>query len=142
MIEQMTMIEQLTVTFEAVGVIRWPLLFSLGAVLGLSVVSGARLTSVASEASLRTKTWIDGILFWGGFAMICGVLGSLVGIIIAAQSIEAAGAISTTLIAGGLKLALLSSSFGVLILAFAALSWYTLQLRWRLIGATEQEIAA
>ena len=127
--------------FEAMGFMRWPLLFSLLAVLALSVVSGARLASFTAQATLRTKAWIDGILFWGGFAMISGVLGSLVGIIIAFQAIEAAGAVYATLVAGGLKVALLSSSFGVLILAVASLSWYSLQLRWRLIGAAAEEIA-
>ena len=39
------------------------------------------------------------------------MLGTLVGIVIAAQSIEAAGAISTTLVWGGIKVAMLPVRF-------------------------------
>jgi flagellar motor component MotA len=81
------------------------------------------------------KAWIDAILFWGGFAVICGVLGTLIGIILASQSIEAAGEVSPVLVWGGIKVAFLTSVFGILILAFAALSWFGLQLRWRLLTA-------
>ena len=38
---------------------------------------------------------------------------------------------------GGIKVAMLASLFGVLILAFAALLWFVLQLRWRLLVADE-----
>jgi|TARA_B100000809_G_scaffold214602_1_gene219458 hypothetical protein len=76
-------------------------------------------------------------LFWGGFAAISGVLGSIVGTIIAFQSIEAAGEVSATLIAGGIKVVLFSSSFGVLILGFAALLWFVLQFKWRMLQADE-----
>jgi len=85
------------------------------------------------------KTWVDAILFWGGFAAISGVLGSIIGVIIAPQSIEAAGAVSATLVAGGIKVALMSSAMGVLMLGFAAVLWFTLQFRWRVLQADEME---
>ena len=78
-------------------------------------------------------------MFWGGFAAISGVLGSIVGTIIAFQSIEAAGEVSATLIAGGIRVALFNSSFGVLILGFAALLWFVLQFKWRMLQADEVE---
>jgi hypothetical protein len=107
----------------------------MAAVAALSLWSAVRLFRPGATADLPTKAWLDAILFWGGFAVISGVLGTLVGIIIAAQSIEAAGAVRTTLVWGGIKVALLSSAFGVLILALAALIWFVLQLRWRLLVA-------
>ncbi|NNF26537.1 MAG: hypothetical protein HKO53_19130 [Gemmatimonadetes bacterium] len=121
--------------WTAMGFIRWPLGFSLGAVLALSCWSGIRLLESGVGPGLRTKAWIDAILFWGGFAVIAGVLGTLLGIIMAAQSIEAAGAVHTTLVWGGVKIAMLSSAFGMLILAVAALLWFALQLRWRFLVA-------
>jgi len=121
----------------SMGFIRWPLAFSLLSVLLLSVYSTTRLYRPGASADLLTKTWLDAILFWGGFAMISGVLGTIVGIVIAAQSIEAANAVSTTLVWGGIKVALLASAFGTLILAASALLWFALQLRWRLLEAKE-----
>jgi hypothetical protein len=125
------------VIWESMGFMRWPLTFSLMAVVALSLWSAGRLFRPGASPSLTTKAWVDAILFWGGFAVIAGVLGTLVGIIIAAQAIEAAGDVSITLIWGGIKVAMLTSAFGVLILAFAALIWLVLQLRWRLLVAKE-----
>ena len=121
------------VIWEEMGFMRWPLAFSLLAVLVLSAWSAFSVFRAGARQDRFTKAWIDAILFWGGFAVICGVLGTLVGIIIAAQYIEAASSISTPLIWGGIKVAMLTSAFGVLILAFAALVWFALQLRWRLL---------
>ena len=65
------------------------------------------------------------------------MLGTLVGFTIATQAVEAAGEVNVTLMWGGIKVSMLGSLFGVLILAFAALLWFVLQLRWRLLVADE-----
>ncbi len=127
--------------WNEVGFIRWPLTFSVMAVIGLGLMSTTMLFGRTATAGLVTKTWIDAILFWGGFAAISGMLGSIIGVIIAFQSIEAAGEVEATLVAGGIKVALLSSSMGVLILGFAALLWVALQFRWRMLQANEVEDA-
>ena len=102
-----------------------------------------RLFRPGAAGDLRTKAWLDSILFWGGFALIAGVLGTLLGIIVAAQSIEAAGGqVSPALAWGGIKVAMLSSAFGTLILALSSVVWFALQLRWRLLVAEESERAA
>ena len=69
------------------------------------------------------------------------MLGSIVGTIFAFFTAEAAGEVSATLVAGGIKVALISSSFGVLILGFAALLWFVLQFRWRMLQADEVVVA-
>jgi hypothetical protein len=66
----------------------------------------------------------------------------LVGIIIASQAIEAAAEVSTRIIWGGIKISMLSSAFGAMILGFAALLWFALQLRWRLLLAEESNTGA
>lgn len=119
--------------FHEMGLIRWPLLFSLLAVTGLTVWSAARLRGTEPAPDGRTKAWIDAVLFWGAFAAISGVVGTLIGVIVAAQSIQLAGEVSTALVWGGIKIALLSSAVGLLILGLSALSWFGLQLRWRLL---------
>jgi len=123
--------------FSDLGFIRWPMTFSLLAVIALSAWSGWRLLFAGAPADMRQKAWIDAILFWGGFAVVSGFLGTLVRVIVAAQRIEASGAIETVLLWGGIKVALLISALGVMILALAALSWFVLQLRWQLLAAEE-----
>ena len=119
----------------ALGFIRWPLALAAVIVMVLSVWSATRLFGSKPQADLRTKAWVDAVFFWGGFAFIVGILGTVIGVIIASQSIEAAGSISTSLVWGGIKVALLSSALGALILSLASLSWFALQLRWRLLVA-------
>jgi hypothetical protein len=129
----------MSVVWESVGFIRWPLTLSFLAVVILALWSAAKLFRSGATPDLRSKAWVDAILFWGGFAVISGVLGTLVGIIIASQAIEATGDVSTTLVWGGIKVAMLSSALGMMILAFAALLWFALQLRWRLLMAEAAE---
>jgi len=86
-------------------------------------------------ADRPTKSWLDAVLFWGGFAVLSGVL------IIAAQAVEAAGAMSPTSFWGGIKIAMLGSALGVMILGGASLAWFFLQLRWLLLMAHELEAA-
>jgi hypothetical protein len=117
------------------GYIRYPMAFALLVVVLLAGWTAMRLFRRGATPDLRTKAWLDAVLFWGGFAMVAGILGTLVGIMIAAQSIEAAGDVSTTLVWGGIKVALSTSAFGALILGFAGLLWFVLQLRWRLLRA-------
>ena len=124
--------------FQAIGVMRWPLAFSLLAVVALALWS-FRLVKPDAMPDRHAKTWIDAILFWGGFAVVTGVLSTLVGIIIAAQAIETMGGLSAGLVWGGIKVALLSSALGTLILAVASLLWFGLQLRWRLLIAEHAE---
>lgn len=121
----------MTTLWEAMGFIRWPLTLSTLIIMALIAYSALRLFRSTASADTITKTWLDAILFWGGFAVVTGVLGTLVGIVVAAQSIEEAGEVSTTLVWGGIKVALFSSVVGVLVLALASLAWFGLQLRWR-----------
>ncbi len=125
----------MNILWESVGLIRYPLAFSFLTVVVLGLWSASRLVGASASPTLRTKAWLDAILFWGGFAVVTGVLGTLIGIIIAAQAIEAVGGVATSLVWGGIKVAMLSSAIGMLILAFAALLWFVLQLRWRLLVA-------
>ena len=136
------MANQLAYVWNDLGFIRWPLFFSFMIVIGLALWSAIKLFGPSATPDLHSKAWLDAILFWGGFASISGVLGTLIGFTIATQQVEAAGEVNVTLMWGGIKVAMLSSLFGVLILAFAALLWFVLQLRWRLLVADEVEDAA
>ena len=123
--------------WEAMGFIRWPIAFAALMVVALSLYSTAQLFKPGAWANLKTKVFVDAVLFWGGFAVVAGVLGSVVGMIIAFQSIERAGEVSASLMAGGIKVATLSTATGFLVLAIASLLWFGLQFRWRMLQANE-----
>lgn len=120
--------------WESLGTIKWPLLFSALMIMGLTLWSARRVIGANASASGRTKAWIDAILFWGAFAMVAGVLGTLVGTMAAANAIELAGELQPAVVWSGIKIALGSSAVGALILALASLAWFALQLRWRLLA--------
>jgi hypothetical protein len=125
--------------WEQMGFIRWPISFAALMIAALSLYSTAQVYKPGAWANLKTKVFIDGVLFWGGFAVVAGLLGSVLGVIISFQSIEQAGAVSPTIMAGGIKVATLSSAAGLLILAVASLVWFTLQFRWRMLQAKEAQ---
>jgi hypothetical protein len=63
------------------------------------------------------------ILVWGALSAVLGILGTVVGISIAAGVIENASSISPPLVAGGLKVALSTTVFGMLLFALALVVW-------------------
>ena len=126
------------------GYMMYPLTFTCIVIFALASYSTVQLFRPSAWADLRTKAFVDAILFWGGFASIIGVLGTLIGVVVTAQYVESAGGVSTAHAWGAIKASLLTSSFGVLILAGSALGWFALQLRWRLLeaSATREELEA
>ncbi len=123
--------------WELMGFIRYPLTVSSVVIVALVLYSTVRLFEGDARALPMTRTWMDSILFWGGFSLVTGILGTLVGIVMAAQSIEQAGTVSPTLVWGGIKVALYSSVFGLLVLALASLAWFVLHLRWSLLSSRD-----
>ena len=130
--------------FMSGGYMMYPLTFTCFVIFALTSYSTVRLFRPSAWADLKSKVFIDAILCGGGFAAIIGMLGTLIGVIVAANAIEVAGYVSTTLVWAGIKVALLTSAFGVLILAGSSLVWFALQLRWRLLeaSATREDLAA
>ena len=109
---------------ENMGVILWPMLVC-AAFLGFQIVR-------ASSRSLRTAHAHNAmtrhaILVWGSLAALLGLLGTVVGLVVAAGSVVAAGEAAPALIAGGLQVALSSTVFGLLLLAVAIVVWLLLQ---------------
>jgi len=124
------------------GFIRWPLTFSLLVVIGLALYTAKRVFSASGEPAPEIGVWVDSTLFWGAFAFLIGILGTLVGIIQAAQAIEMSGGeIAPSLIWGGLKVAMISSVLGTLILGFASLIWFGLRFKLRMRMAGEDQAA-
>lgn len=127
--------------WEALGFVRWPMTLCFLAVVLLGFWAALKLFRPEASPELRTKAWLDGVLVWGFLAFLSGILGGVVGIILAIQAIEAEGRVVGTAMAPGIKMTLLSLAFGTMILGFALLLWYVLQLRWRLRQAVMADAA-
>ena len=72
---------------------------------------------------------LDGLLFWGGFAVVIGGLGSVVGYHKAMTAIAARGIVNPRAVWIGTAEGMVSSITGLLVLAGAGAFWYV--LRWR-----------
>jgi len=118
---------------EALGSFGWLLALCFVLVLVLALWSAWKLFRPGALPDAGVKIWVDATLFWGVFGLIISGIGALVGVIEALQGIEATGRFLTPQSAPGIKLAVLSSLSGVLILAVAAFLWFFLQLKWRLL---------
>jgi len=75
----------------------------------------------------------------GLFTMITGILGQLIGLLEAFRAIERVGDISPALLAGGLKVSMITTLYGILIYLFSILIWFLLDLWYLKTGPAEIE---
>lgn len=110
--------------FAEGGVIMWAILISALLMIGYAAAAyRARRTRREQESAAARR---DAVLFWGAFAAGLGLLGTLVGFAEMAQAIEAAGRVSQGLAWGGVRVALVSTVFGLLVLLGGLLLWFGL----------------
>ena len=77
------------------------------------------------EARQKTITLVSSISL---FVLVWGFLGQMIGLITAFDAIEAAGDISPSMLAGGLKIAILSPLFGMVVFLIARIGIIILNL--------------
>lgn len=109
------------------GYIMYPLTFCALVVLFLSARAAWRIWGAGAGTPGAIRAQVDGILFWGSYAVVVGVLGTVVGIAVSAQAVEAVGEVHTQLLWGGIKVALIPTIFGLLYFLGAALIWFGLR---------------
>jgi len=114
-------------SFSQMGVMAWPITFCLIMVVVLAARAGLRMQSGEREQQVLARATIDGGLFWGAYAVVLGVLGTVVGFMMAAQAVEAFGDVETRLVWGGVKVALSTTVYGLLIFLFSGLVWFGLR---------------
>ena len=112
------------------GFFMYPLLLIAVVVVALGGWAATRLPR-ADGPDPVLETGIDATLFWGGWAVLLGLLGTLGGLYQAAGAIERAGAVGPALIWGGIKVALTTTLFGLAIFIIAALVWFGLRSWYR-----------
>jgi biopolymer transport protein ExbB/TolQ len=116
--------------FREGGVMMWPLLVLAVTVVVLSVRGWVRVSRIDGPDPV-VETGVDAVVFWGAWSVVLGLLGTIVGIYIAAGYIAAAPAINPQIIWGGIRVALTTLVFGLLIFAVAAVAWFVLRSRYR-----------
>jgi len=73
----------------------------------------------------------------GLFIMITGILGQLIGLIEAFKAIEHVGDISPAIVAGGLKVSMITTLYGISIYLLSILIWFLLDLWYLRIEPAE-----
>jgi hypothetical protein len=81
--------------------------------------------------TLVIQSCLDGLLFWGGLAVIIGILGSAVGFHKAMAATVTHGVVNPRAVWIGSAEGLVSSIAGLLVLAVAGTCWYL--LRWQFL---------
>lgn len=104
----------------------WPIVTAGLVGLALAGDAGQRLASGCSPAE-ELRAEIDAVLFWGGFAAVLGVIGTVVGVGQIARYAERAGELSASLAWSGLRVALITTVFGLTVLAVCFLAWFALR---------------
>mgnify|MGYP006293598369 CR=1 FL=1 len=112
------------------GLLMIPLLIVAVVVVVLAARSALRVGGRDGPDAV-VETGIDAVLFWGAWGVVLGLLGTLGGIYDAAGAISTAGEVSTALVWGGIRVALTTTIFGLLLFAVAALSWFALRVWYR-----------
>lgn len=115
------------------GFFMYPLLLIALVIVGLAIWTTVRLRR-GSGPDPVLETGIDATLFWGGWALLLGLLGTFIGIYLAAGAIQAAGEVSAALVWGGVQVALITTLFGLGIFVVAALIWFGLRTWYRRVA--------
>lgn len=111
------------------GFLMFPLVFIALVIFGIFLRSFWHLFVRRGSDSVVIQSCLDGLLFWGGFAVVIGVLGSVVGYNKAMAMIAARGLVNPRAVWIGTAEGMVSSITGLLVLAVAGAMWYL--LRWR-----------
>jgi len=121
--------------FHDMGVIRWPMY--VGALFMLAQIGRAAFTARRSSAD-RSAMTVHRILVWGVLNALLGILGTVLGLALTGRVVERMGAdVSPALLAGGIRVALSTSIFGLALLTLAVVAWLILQVGQGSTGAQD-----
>lgn len=123
--------------FQSGGVSMWPVLVAGLIAVGLAVDAWRRLApdALATGAAGRVRGRIDAVLFWGVFAVLVGLIGTLVGVGVLARAVARAGEagreLSSAVIWDGLGVTLPPLLLGLAVLLVAMGLWFGLRTLFR-----------
>ena len=96
--------------------------------LAVAVYFAIQIFSGKSQQSESFRHRLTYLKAMGLFNMITGILGQLIGLLMAFGAIERAGDISPQMVYGGLKISFYTTVYGILIYLFSILIWFILDL--------------
>jgi len=88
----------------------------------IRIVSGK---SVSNNSFTHQLSYLKSL---GLFSAITGILGQLIGLMMAFSAIERVGDISPQIVVGGLKVSMITSLYGIGIYLFSIVLWFLLDL--------------
>lgn len=93
----------------------------------LTIVNAVYLASGKSHDPGIVKSRLGYIKSTGLFALIAGMLGQLIGMYQAFEAIQRIGKVSPALLAGGMKVSMITTMYGFAIFIIAYLLWFALE---------------
>lgn len=108
------------------GIIMYPLLV-VGAGVLLLAGRATWLLARRDGSAAEAQRMLHGVIFWGAFSVMLGLLGTTIGIIQMSQAIVLLGGVEPPLVWAGLGVSLVTLIFGLLIFLLAALLWFPLR---------------
>lgn len=98
----------------------------LVAALALGVIHAIRISTGRATDPDQYRQQLAYIKSIGLFALIVGILGQLIGLYQAFDAIQQMGNVSPSMLAGGLKVSMISALYGFVIFIIAYLIWFAL----------------
>ncbi len=94
------------------------------AMIAVAVFNGLPVLKGSKSDHDRIK--ISYVKSVGLFALIIGILGQLIGLYQAFMGIEAMGSVSSAMLAGGLKVSMITTLYGLFIYVLSYIIWFAL----------------
>jgi biopolymer transport protein ExbB/TolQ len=95
-------------------------------ILIMGVTNGVAVSKNSSEDNDGLMRRLSRIKSVGLFALVFGILGQLIGLYSAFVQIQAMGNVSPAILAGGIKVSMITTIYGVIIFLIAYLIWFGL----------------
>jgi biopolymer transport protein ExbB/TolQ len=99
------------------------MIYALWILVLIMAIRWIYIYSKGSSTAAQLKRQNNSILFVGSFGFLLGIFGQSIGLYQAFQAIYAAGDISPALIAGGLRVSMLTTLYGMALLLVSWLIW-------------------
>jgi hypothetical protein len=113
------------------GILMWPLVLIVLVVFGIVLRALWHLFVKGGNDAHAIQSCLDGLLFWGGFAVVIGVLGSAIGYNKGMTAVVNRGLANPVALWIGTAEGMVTSIAGLLVLIAAGSLWYV--LRWRFL---------
>jgi len=97
-------------------------------IVAVSVYFAVAIASGKANEKVNFSHQLKYVKSIGLFTMIIGILGQLIGLFSAFTAIEAAADISPAILAGGLKISLITTLTGIVIYLISIIIWFLLDL--------------